>query len=273
MGSPFTALAFLFNFDIIVGGNSQPFKGDIPFTVTIYDDLSQVWRADFQYRFLADTQEIVIPFSSFTVNRPSRNPWSIDTVLINLIHTPELEIRSIFQERRVRLITWQLKTSYDDHERYMPFNTDNIISTLFGLGTVNFVGTIDAINLKKQPFVSSGTQSTRVINPPIIDAPNTRNLRQLIGIADAELQKQGHKYEAYNYVQDIRCDLITEQSVYLEDQDIVKFADRNETSPGANDGDPNTRKLVVLEENFTYNAEGKLSGALLDLTLVKRLEV
>jgi len=272
MGGPFTALGFYFNFNILLATSPQPFKGDIPFTITIYDDLSQVWRADFQYRHMGTSDEYVIPFSSFTVNRPSRNPWSIDTLLINLIHTPELEIRSIFQERRVRLITWQLKTSYDDDERYMPYNTDNFITALFSTnGVFTFEGTIDGLRLVKQPFVSSGIETTRVLNSQTIEATNTRNKKQLIAIAVAEQQRKSHKFEAYTYVENIRCDLVTEQSVFLEDIDMVKFADRGESSPGASDGDPNTRKCVVLEENFTYNAEGKQSGALHELVLVKRL--
>lgn len=273
MGGPFTGLAFYFNFKTIVQGATEPLKGDIPFTITIYDDQSQVWRADFQYRHAGGDEEIIIPFSSFTVNRPSRNPYSIDTLLINLIHVPELEIRSIFQERRVRLITWQLRTSYDDDERYMPFNVINGWSLFQGIGTVKFEGIIDGLHLTKQPFVSSGVQTDRVINPDEFEATNTRNKRQLIAIATAEKQRVSHKFESYNYVQDIRCDLATEQSVFLEDADLVKFADRNETSPGAGDGDANTRKLVVMEENFTYNAGGSNSGALLELTLGKRLPV
>jgi hypothetical protein len=273
MGGPFTALAFNFRFQtIVLGGSQQPFRGDIPFTVTIYDDLSQVWRADFTYRHMGDIEDISIPFSSFTVNRPSRNPWSIDTLLINLIHTPELEIRSIFQERRVRLITWQLKSSYDEDERYMPFNTDNFLASLFGLGTFQNIGEIDSLRLLKQPFVSSGTEPTRVLNAETFEATNTRNKRQLEAIAIAEEQRRSHKFESYTYVKDIQCDLVTEQSVFLEDQDMIKFADRNETSPGASDGDPNTRKLVVMTEDFSYNAEGSQGGALQTLTLAKRLE-
>ena len=47
LGGPFTGLKFWFLFDILMGGTRQPFQGNIPFTVTIYDDLRQVWRADF----------------------------------------------------------------------------------------------------------------------------------------------------------------------------------------------------------------------------------
>lgn len=318
LGSPYTALAWLFNFDMLVGGNRKPFEGDLPFTVSIYDDLSQVWRADYNYRHLGDTQDFIVPFSSFTVERPSRAPWSIDTIATNLTHTPELEIRSIFQERRVRLITWQLKTSYDDNERYLPFNLATFFSNLAFGALLNFEtkGIIDGLRLVKQPFVSSGIQLARVLNSETYQANQTRNKRQLEGIAVAEQQRQSLQFESYNYETDIRCDLFTEQSVIVNDIDMIKssdleFADVNAWSavinyiPGdavatgtpvgvvylckkenLNEQPPNdafwrtedtpvsnSRRAVVMTEDFTYNAEGKKGGAILDLTLVRRLPV
>jgi len=227
LGSPFSALAFLFNFTMIAGGVTKPFEGDIAFTVTIYDELSQVWRTDYNYRHLGDTQDIILPFANFTVERPSRAPWSIDTFATNLIHTPELEIRSIFQQRKVRLITWQLKTSYDGKERYLPINTGNFFTNMiFGaLASFKTVGVIDGLRLVKQPFVSSGVETTRVVNGPTYQAPQTRNLRQLKSIAAAEQQRQSLQYEAYTYETDIRCDLQTEQFVFVENADMIKFAE------------------------------------------------
>ena len=275
LGSPFTGLGFYFNFLIMAGNTQRPLLGDIAFTVTIYDDLSQVWRADFDYRHFGDTDEFVIPFGSFTVNRPSRTPWTIDTALSNYVHVPELEIRDIFQERRVRLITFQLKSSYDDQERYMPINFDNIVSMWFGGLGSNFttIGIIDALRLVKTPMVSSGVIFDRVINPKIIDSSNTRNLRQLEAQAIAYKQTLGHKFETYNLLVDVQCNLEEEQSIFLLDHDLVKYADKNESAPNQSDGIANTRKLVVMDQNFTYNAEGNQSGALVNLTLTKRLEV
>lgn len=322
LGSPFSALAFLFNFTMFAGGVNKPFEGDIAFTVTIYDDLSQVWRTDYNYRHLGDTQDIVLPFANFTVERPSRAPWDIDTIATNLIHTPELEIRSIFQQRRVRLITWQLKTSYDGNERYLPFNTDTFFKNLiFGaLNLFKTVGIIDGLRLVKQPFVTSGVQANRVVNGPTYQAPQTRNLRQLRSIAAAEQQRQALQYEAYTYETEIRCDLQTEQFVFVENEDMIKFAERpvsdlnawvistpyvvstdvqnlgagyrcfvSHTASSTNEpgvgvdfadfwnttGDPiaNTREVVLMSENFTFNAEGKRGGAIYDATLTKRLNV
>lgn len=322
LGDPFTALAFLFNFTMLAGGNTKPFEGDITFTVTIYDDLSQVWRTDYNYRHLGDTQDIILPFTNFTVERPSRAPWDIDTIVTNLIHTPELEIRSIFQERKVRMITWQLKSSYDKHERYLPFNTDNFFTNLvFGaLDLFETIGIIDGLRLVKQPFVSSGVELTRVLNSNTYQAPQTRNLRQLQSIAFAEQQRQSLQFETYTYETDIRCDLQTEQFLFVENQDMVKFTEmpasdldawvtatpydvqasvqngatgfrcfvahtsETDNEPGVGvdyldfwiaTGDPvaNTRELVVMSENFMYNAEGKRGGAIMEINLGKRLDV
>ncbi len=323
LGSPFSALAFLFSFDMIAAGTRKPFEGDIPFTVTIYDDLSQVWRADYIYRHLGDVQDFIMPFSSFTVDRPSRAPWDIDTIAINLLHTPELEIRSIFQERRVRLITWQLKTSYDSNERYLPFNTDNFFTNLIFGALVKFEteGIIDGLRLTKQPFVSSGVELTRVLNAETIQASQTRNKRQLQSIAFAEQQRQSLQLELYTYETEIKCNLQTEQSIFVENADMIKFAELNRTEldqwvTATNYGEGatvknfteayrckvahksalinqpntgvdfaifwddvtvnvdfvnNTRKTVLMSENFRYNAEGKRGGAIMEVVLGKRL--
>ncbi len=323
MGSPFTALGFLFSFSMASAVvDPIPFQGDIPFTITIYDDLSQVWRADYNYRHLGDVTDFTIPFSSFTVERPSRVPWAIDTLLINLLHTPELEIRSIFQERRVRLITWQLKTSYDDNERYLMTNTGNFFNSI-AFGTLQLfrtTGIIDGLRLIKQPFISSGVETTRVLNSKTFQAAQTRNKRQLEAIAFAEQQRQSLQFESYVYETDIRCDLQTEQTVTVENEDMIKSAELpvssldswvistpygvsadvqnggtgfrckvahqsasiNEPGIGADfaifwntlsDPIENTRDVVVMTEDFMYNADGRRGGAIMEITTSRRLPV
>jgi len=272
LGGPFTGIHFYQLFNIFLGTLSKPFTGDITFVMTIYDDLSQVWRADYKYRFLGDAQEIYIPFSSFSVERPSRTPWGINTIFSNVV-VPEIEIRSIFEEKRVRLITWMLADAYDEHLRYLPVKMDALVESLFGIQTITFEGTIDALTLTKQPFVSSGVEANRVINSDTIELPNTRNIRQLQSVAIAAKDLANLQFEQYGVMNDGRCDLITEQSVFLEDKDMVKFRDRNESSPGANDGDLNTRKLVVMAEDFSFNANGQKSGFLVTRNLTRRLPI
>jgi len=261
LGGPFTGIHFYFLFDVFIGATTRrPFAGDIDFTVTLYDDLSQVWRTDFVFRFLGDAQEIFLPFSSFTVERPSRTPWGISTAFSNIV-VPELEIRSIFDQKRVRFMTIQLNDSYDDKGRYMPISLDNFILQVYNLGDVRFEGTIDALTLTKQPFVSSGVEFDRVINPETVQMPNVRNIRQLESIAIAVKDVAGLQFEQYTLTQDGKCDLITEQSVFLDDEDLVKFADNG----------PHTRKLILMSEDLSFNANGQKSGFIRTVTLTRRL--
>ncbi|KKN76243.1 hypothetical protein LCGC14_0372690 [marine sediment metagenome] len=260
MGAPFTGIHFYFNFDIQVGGGSQPFTGDLEFIVTAYDDLSQVWRTTFTYRLLRDTQEINIPFSTFTVDRPSRTPWGLRTALQNIV-IPEIEIRSIFEPKRVRFITFQLAQSYDSDLRFLAVNLDNLISLGYGLGVVTFVGIIDALTLTKQPFTSSGVITTRIINPDTIQQNNVRNLRQLRSVAVAAKDLGGLQFEEYTVVQKGRSDLTTEQTIILDDIDMIKFAD-----VGAH-----TRKLILMEEDLSFNANGTKSGFISTEVLIRRL--
>lgn len=260
MGAPFTGIHFYFNFEIQVGGGTQPFQGNMEFIVTAYDDLSQVWRTTFTYRLMGDTQEINIPFSSFTVDRPSRTPWGIRTALQNIV-VPEIEIRSIFEPKRVRFITFQLAQSYDSDLRFLAVNLDNLITLGYGLGLVKFVGIIDALTLTKQPFTSSGVITDRIINPDTIQQTNVRNLRQLRSVAIANKDISGLQFEEYTVVENGRADLNTEQTIILDDIDMIKFADS-----GAH-----TRKLILMEEDLSFNANGEKSGFLSTEILVRRL--
>lgn len=255
MGGPFTGIRFYFLFDIKLGGASKPYAGEIPFTVTAYDDLSQVWRADFIYRFLGDAQEITIGFDEFTVDRPSRTPWGLRTAFQNIV-TPEIEIRSIFEPKRVRFITIQLNDSYDDSLRYLPITLNNVISTVYGLGTVTFEGTIDGLTLLKQPFTSSGIITDRIINPETVQMPNTRNLRQLRSVATAIQELHELQFEEYTVVKNLDCSLSVEQSINLIDPVMVK------NSP---------RKLVVMSQDLTWNPTGPKAGAISTNTYTRRL--
>lgn len=264
LGGPFTGLHFYFLFDILIGGVRQPFQGDIPFTVTVYDDLRQVWRADYTYRILGQAEEIFLPFSQFTVNRPSRTPFAVDSAIANVanIVVPEIEIRSIFEERRVRLITIQFAQAYDEHMRYLPVSVDRIIRTAVGTTAVTFEGTLDGIALTKQPFVSSGIENDRVINPAFIQATNVRNLRQLESIALAQKDLAGLPFEQFVVEHEGRCDMDVEQSVYLTDIDLINESD---------DSNPNTRKLILMTDELSYHSEGEKSGFVSTRTLTKRL--
>ena len=66
-------------------------------------------------------------------------------------------------------------------------------------------------------------------------------------------------------------DLRFGDSFFLENDELVREANRNESSPGANDGDPNTIKLVVkrLRYEITKAPQGP-GGFLRYINGVKR---
>jgi len=265
LGGPLTGIQFIHYFDILYGGAEQNFQGNITFTITVYDDLRNVWRADYSIRFLSTPQLVQIPFSAFTVDRPSRVPINMDSITkntIDLISPAELEIRSIFEQKHVRLITWQYSASYDEFLRFTPMNADKFSRTIAGLTTISFGGIIDALALIKQPFVSSGIVVDRVINPEIIDAPNIRNLVQLQSVATAEAQISNLPFESYTVERYGSCDLLLEQSVYLQDPYLINEEDKSLT--------PNTRKLVLMSDSLEW---GQVRGFIRTQILTKRLEV
>jgi len=255
MGAPFTGLRFYFLFDILLNGASKPYAGNIPFVVSIYDDLSTVWRSHFKVRFLGDAQEITLSFDQFTVDEPSRTPWGLRTALQNII-TPELEIRSIFEPKRVRFISIALEDAYDDNLRYLPVNLENILALGYGLGTVKFEGTIDGLTLLKQPFTSAGVITDRIINPETIQMPNTRNLLQLRSVATAIKDLNELQFEQYTLLTDLDNSLTVEQSVNLIDSVFVK------NSP---------RKLVVMTDEASWHPTGPKAGGKSTRTLTRRL--
>ena len=223
--------------------------------MSIYDDLSTVWRSSFNVRFLGDSQEITLPFDQFTVDQPSRTPWGLRTAFQNII-TPELEIRSIFEPKRVRFISIALADSYDDALRYLPVNVENLLALGYGLGTVTFEGTIDALTLLKQPFTSSGIITDRIINPETVQQPNTRNLLQLRSVADALKDLHELQYEEYTVVTNLDNTFTVEQSVDLTDPVFVK------NSP---------RKLVVMVDEASWHETGPKAGAKSTRVLTRRL--
>lgn len=265
IGAPLTGIQFIFQFDIKILGNEEPFQGNLPFTISIYDDLRDVWRADFSVDFLGVPQQIMVPFSAFTTNRPSRTPINLDTLLsqpLNVISVPKIEIVDIFEQHRVRLITIQFGQSYDQYLRYSPISIDKILS-LNSLGLVlpiQFIGTIDAFGFTKQPFVTSGVVSDRVINPDIIQANNVRNYLQLEGAVIAQNQINNFPFEQYTVVRDGSCDLALEQYVYLYDPDFVGEEDDPDN--------PNTRQLVLMSDQLSYDTN---NGFLRTMTLTTRI--
>ncbi len=258
---PFAGLHFLFRFEIKdASGNLIDWKGNIAFTVAMYDYESNVWKADFTYRVHGDTEQIYIPLSSFTVKRPSHTPYGI-TRLFTSIVTPLQQVGNIFEERRIQMITMQLKGSYEgEGERYAPsllWNFVDAVATIPEGGEVILDGYIDGLTFVKQPLGTSG-QVTKgnVVIPRIVQQPQIRNLEQLDNVAAAEKDVHNHQYENYEVLAKYRNDLSEEGPILLKDEDIIDSAGR---------------KLVVKYLNYSFSTAGSRPGPLLSISATRRL--
>ena len=262
-----TGIHFLFKFQYTTTGSISniPLHGNQPFRVTMYDTEDNVWVQDFTYRFLGDTQQVILPISGFRIYR-ARNPHSMegDDILHNILN-PELRVLEIFETRKIKMITLQWQDSYEPEGRYSPFNANryliNVGSTLVGKRP-KFVGWTDAFGFIHPPISQaklSGDDDNydqRHVMPNIKDYPNVTNQSQLDKIAKAEVDLAEFRVDDYVVKTTGKCDLRAGDRVYLEDRDIIPYS---------------VKALSVRKVNYTVNASDGPSGFVRHVTVQARI--
>ena len=267
---PITGIHFLFNFDLKIGANRhRGSDGRLPgatgnqvFRVIIHDALSNKWYQDFTYRFLGDTQQVILPISGFKIYR-ARNPIAFSTsdVIKNII-TPELLILEIFETRKIKMITMQWQESYDEAGRYSPWSISRTIvqagATLFTGGGLHAEGIIDGFGFVKAPIaIALGDPITpnsdtsihkRHLMNNVLEYPGVSNVEQLQKIANAELELAQFRKDNFIIRTTGKCDLRVGDIIYFHDVDMIGLPmDR--------------KKLLVKKINYTVNAiEGEGSA-------------
>ena len=224
-----TGIHFLFNFDYLIG-TLRVFAGDLTFRVTMYDTEDNVWYQDFKYRFLGDTQQVILPISGFRIYR-ARNPFAatLGDIITNIL-TPELKILEIFETRKIRRITIQWQESYDSAGRYSPASLERFFLT-FGTalrGDIRFVGKVDAFAFVKAPIATAkdGNTSTKYnLMEDIKQYSKVSNVEQLQKIANAELQLSTFRKDNFVIRTTGKCDVKAGDSLFLHDQDITNESD------------------------------------------------
>ena len=277
-----TGIHFLFKFQYIFssGTDNIPFIGNLPFRVTMYDTEDNVWTADFMYRFLGDTQQVILPFSAFRIYR-ARNPaaLTIDDIIQNIL-TPDLKVLEIFETRKIKMITLQWQGSYDDVGRYSPFNANRYFVNLAAAlsdATPKFVGWFDAVGFIKAPMAQAVRKLAddtddikRHIMPNIKDYPNISSQSQLEKIAQAELNLAEFRVDDYTLKTTGKCDIRAGDGVFVHDEDII--SDTYEGLPDVTSDDrENTKKLSVRKINYTVNASDGSSGFVRHITVQARI--
>ena len=137
---------------------------------------------------------------------------------------------------------------------------------------------LDSVRFKKPLLALSKLDQTldsgsiMQIEPDFIYRPTIINFEQLRNDAEAEKEKKKHRRKEYIITTSGRYDIDFGDSFFLFNPDIIREADRNESSQGASDGDAGTIKLVAhrIEYSITRPEPGSSGGFLRTISGVKR---
>ena len=250
------------------GAESQTgiLSADYKMRITCYDTSDNVVTYDFVIPFDGTWFECIAPLSSFKIYR-ARASLRFGNVGTNIIQ-PELEILEIFEWKNLRMISIQCQEPYDASARYSP------TEARWGSPTLNLPANITAYRLKmtldnfcftKQLTATSGTDTTRDIEPRFLERPFTTNFQQLQNDVDTQEIIEKFRYQAFEIEGEGECDpnLQFGYSFYLKDDKMTNLSDS---------GSANTIKLVAKRIEYTINGtDGGTGGFVRKITGVKRL--
>ena len=154
------------------------------------------------------------------------------------------------------MISIQCQESYDDNGRFAAEEGQlNNAWNLVTIGALNSLDqrtrlAIDNLLFTKQLTATSGTDTSRNIEPIFMERPYTTNYKQLESDAISQFDIEKFRYEGFEIETEGECpaNLRFGDSFYLEDTDVVN----------ASDSGANTIKLVA--KKITYNVNGTDGG-------------
>jgi len=247
---PLNSLNFWIKHDwfanIPVIGDVSVFAGDFKYRCALFDTSDNIVVQDFIIPHNKTWEQISLPFTGFEPYR-ARAPKSLGDIVSTLIPSG-LEALNRFQWKNINKIIIQWQEPYDDKGRYSPEGSRVVTAPLsinVGLSYAQVNLEIDGLHFGKTMLaVTSPVTSGRVKQPPAIDAPDVTNQFQLDQLAESQLEIEKFQNQKFDITTEGRLDIGFGEKFYFENSVIVNRADRNESSPGANDGDANTIELV-----------------------------
>lgn len=259
-------------------------RGNFPCRATAYDTSDNVVVQDFTIGFNNLWEEIRLPLRDFQIYR-ARAPWFTGDIGQN-IFLQQLEILNVFEWKNFKMVSFQWQSSYDEQGRYAAWLTrgeifptiEEIVATpsLLLNTDFNIKWDFDLFEFSK-PLLSISDPITavgeRALFPDFFEEPFISNKFQLDQSNQAKLEISQFRHQQFDVTTTGRLDLPFGYSFFLENSSLVNRADRNESSPGANDGDPNTIKLVVKKTVHIIDKPPTGPGGFLTtFTGVKRLD-
>ena len=267
---PIDGIKLLFNFDIR-GFDAAVLSGNIPFRMTIYDTLGNVWTSDIAHRFIGSTQELDFPLSSFGIYRARIQPAHTLSNVISRIINPELKITEIFERQYVKRITLQCMLAYDDDGRYDPITWEGFLrklTTIVTGTTIKYTGIVDAFHFTKTPVAiakdeihPTNSSNHRHLMAPIKQYEKISNVAQLQKLANAELDIAKHQNDFFTLTFDDFSGVEAEDSVFVKDSDFISEAEKT--------GEANTKKMIVKKITYSVGEKGSTSGVIAHVDLYR----
>jgi hypothetical protein len=259
-------------------------RGNFPCRCTCYDTSDNVVTHDFTIAFNNLYEEIRLPLRDFQIYR-ARAPWSLGDLGQN-IFLQTLEILNVFEWKNLKLMSFQWTAPYDEQGRYASWlqkgeifpTIEEILQqpSLLLVTNFNIKWDFDLFQLTK-PLLSITDPITavgeRALFPDFFEEPFISNKFQLDQSNLSKLEISQFRHQQFDVITTGRLDLPFGYSFFLENSFLVNRADRDAVPENANNGDPNTIKLVVKRAIHVIDKPPTGPGGFLTtFTGVKRLD-
>ena len=251
-----------------ISGDKQVFAGDFKYRCLCYDTSRNVVAQDFVVAHNNNYEQVTLDLEGFKPYR-ARTPKSLGNIQSTLI--PQgIEVLNRFEWKNFAMCVIQWQEPYDDLGRYSPEGTRVVTQALaqFGIEFALGGGLLNhaQVNLEIDGFhfgktllsVTAPVTSGRVKEPPAMELPFISNKFQLDQVVNSQLEIEQFQHQQFDVTTEGRLDINFGENFFYEDDFIVNRADRNESTPGANDGDANTIALVA--KKITHRIDKPATG-------------
>ena len=250
-----SAVAMWLNFSQVTGGNEL--DDEHRFRAWFVDTKDNVVYQDFIITHSNNWEDIRLPISGFRNYRGRKPIYGYSAVIASVIPPKELEVINIFEWRNIKMFGVQFQGVYDKFGRFDPgknaIGGDGDSLTWAELFGTNRVLKMDGFRFIKPLLATSGTNTTRNLEPDFLQFPDITAYHQLEGAAKSHLEIEKFKHKEFNIEStgDEIFDVPFGDSFYLHNDNLISDDDKS--------GENNNIKLVAkrIEYSITKPVGGK----------------
>lgn len=251
------AVAMWLKYSVVESAGSTELNDEHRFRAWFIDTKDNTVYQDFVIRFSNNWEDIRLPISGFRIYRGRKPVYGFSAAVASFLPPKELEIINIFEWRNIKMFGVQLQSQYDKFGRFNPGaatvdENGNSVTWSNILGSTRTLK-MDGFRFIKPLLASSGTNTTRNLEPTFQQFPNITVYDQLLNVAKSHLEIEKFKHKEFNVesVGDEIFDIPFGDSFYLKNTDLVSDDDKS--------GEDNNIKLVAkrIEYSITKPTGGK----------------